>query len=126
MGFWIYMLIVNLILPITMIFLGRYYSRKAPKNINWVYGYRTTMSTKNKDTWEFAHNFFGKLWYKFGIILLPITLVTMLCVIGKGEDTVGTIGGILCVVQLIVMIATIFPTEIALKKNFDKDGNKRI
>ena len=49
MGLWIFMLIVNLILPITMILLGRYYSCKAPKNINWVYGYRTPMSKKTRN-----------------------------------------------------------------------------
>ena len=125
MGFWIFMLVVNLILPITMIFLGRYYSRKAPKNINWVYGYRTTMSTKNKDTWEFAHKYFGKLWYKIGIILLPVTVIAMLFVIGRSENIIAIVGEIICGVQVVLMVLVIHPTERALKRNFDKDGNKR-
>ena len=125
MVFWIFMLIVNLILPITMIFLGRYYSRKAPKNINWVYGYRTTMSTKNKDTWEFAHKYFGKLWYKIGIILLPVTVIAMLFVIGRSENIIAIVGEIICGVQVVLMVLVIHPTERALKRNFDKDGNKR-
>lgn len=124
MGFWIFMLVVNLILPITMIFLGRYYSRKAPKNINWVYGYRTPMSTKNKDTWEFAHKYFGKLWYKFGIILLPITVIAMLFVIGRSENIIGIVGEIICGVQAVVMVLVIHPTERALRRNFDKQGNR--
>lgn len=125
MGFWIFMLIVNLILPITMIFLGRYYSRKAPKNINWVYGYRTPLSTKNKDTWEFAHKYFGKLWYKIGIILLPVTVIAMLFVIGRSENIIAIVGEIICGVQVVLMVLVIHPTERALKRNFDKDGNKR-
>ena len=126
MGFWIFMMIINLILPITMILLGRYYSRKAPKNINWVYGYRTRMSTKNKETWEFAHKYFGKLWYKFGIILLPASIVAMLFVLGKSEHIIGIVGKIICGVQVVLMVLVILPTEHALKKNFDKDGNRRI
>ena len=126
MGFWIFMMIINLILPITMIGLGRFYSRKAPKNINWVYGYRTPMSTKNHETWEFAHKYFGKLWYKFGIFLLPASIIAMLFVLGKSEHIIGIAGEIIVGVQVVLMVLVIYPTERALKKNFDKDGNRRI
>ena len=34
-------------------------------------------------------------------------------------------GGIICGVQLIPLIGSILPTEIALKKNFDKNGTRR-
>ena len=61
MGFWIFMLIMDLLLPFTMIGFGRYFMKKAPKEINSVFGYRTSMSMKNKDTWEFAHKYCGDL-----------------------------------------------------------------
>lgn len=54
--------------------------------------------------------------------MLPITVILMLLVIGKSTDCVGRI---ICVVQLIPLIGTIFPTEMALKKNFDKNGQRR-
>ena len=57
--------------------------------------------------------------------MLPITVIFMLLVIGKNEDCVGSIGGIICGVQLIPLIGSILPTEIALKKNFDKNGTRR-
>ena len=44
---------------------------------------------------------------------------------GKNEDCTGTIGGIICGLQTIPLIGSLFPTELALKKNFDKDGKKR-
>ena len=53
MGFWIFMLIMDLLLPFTMIGFGRYFMKKAPKEINSVFGYRTSMSMKNKDTCRF-------------------------------------------------------------------------
>ena len=42
MEFWIFMLIMDLILPFTMIGFGKYFMKKAPKEINSVFGYRTT------------------------------------------------------------------------------------
>lgn len=125
MGFWIFMLIMDLLIPFTMIGFGRYFLRKAPKKINAVFGYRMTMSMKNRDTWEFAHRYCGKIWYICGLILLPLSIVLMFFVIGQSKDTIGNLGGIICAVQLISLIGSIFPTEKALKKNFDKNGNRR-
>lgn len=125
MGFWMFMMIMDLLLPATMIGFGRYFIKKAPNEINAVFGYRTSMSMKNKDTWEFAHKYCGKIWYVCGLAMLPITVIFMLLVIGKNEDYVGTVGGIICGVQFIPLIGSIFPTEIALKKNFDKSGKRR-
>lgn len=42
-------------------------------------------------------------------------------VIGQSNDNIGTFGAILCVIQLIPLVCSIFPTEKALKKNFDKN-----
>lgn len=52
--------------------------KKAPKEINAVFGYRTTMSMKNKDTWEFAHKYCDRIWYVCGCIMLPLTVLPML------------------------------------------------
>lgn len=125
MGFWIFMLIMDLLIPFTMIGFGYFFLKKAPKNINTLFGYRTTMSMKNKDTWEFAHKYCGKLWYVWGMILLFLTVIPMLWVLGKSEDMIGTIGGILCGIQMIPLIGCIFPTEHALKRHFDANGNRR-
>lgn len=125
MVFWIFMMIMDLLLPITMLGFGRYFMKKAPNEINAVFGYRTSMSMKNKDTWEFAHKHCGKIWYICGLVMLPITVMFMLLVIEKNEDCVGTVGGILCGVQMIPLIGSIFSTETALKKNFDKHGKRR-
>ena len=46
MGFWIYMLLMNLLNTFTLIGFGKHFMRKAPKEINEVFGYRTPMSMK--------------------------------------------------------------------------------
>ena len=125
MGFWIFMLGMDLLIPFTMIGFGRYFLKSAPKEINAVFGYRSSMSMKNKDTWAFAHHYCGRLWYCGGWMLLPVSVLVMALVAGKPQDVVGTAGGILCEVQLIPLIGSIVPTEIALRKNFDKNGNRR-
>ena len=61
MGFWIFMLIMVLLIPLMMIGFGRLFLKKAPGTINAAFGYRTSMSMKNKDTWEFAHRYCGRL-----------------------------------------------------------------
>ena len=122
MGFWIFMLLMDLLIPLTMIGFGRLFLTKAPKKINYIYGYRTTMSMKNKNTWEFAHKFCGKLWFKWGLILLPVSVIPLIFVLHGSVDTIGIVGGIVCIVQLVPLVGSIFPTEAALKKTFDANG----
>lgn len=125
MGFWIFLLIMNMLIPITMIGFGKMFLNHVPKQINMAFGYRTNMSMKNQDTWEFAHKYCGKIWYICGLILLPLSIIPMFFLINSTEDTVGTLSGIICAIQLVFLIGTIFPTEMALKKTFDKNGRRR-
>ena len=125
MGFWLFMLAMNLIIPLSMIFFGKRFMKNAPGQINMLFGYRTTRSTKNQDTWQFAHHFFGRLWYRSGLVLLPLTIAAMLLMFGKDENTVAGAGGLVCMAQIPVMLYAIVPTERALKKTFDKDGSRK-
>ena len=66
MGYWFFMLAMNLLFPAIMIISGGYFMKKAPKEINYIFGYRTNMSMKNKDTWEFATNIWGNCGFALG------------------------------------------------------------
>ena len=79
---------------------------------------------KNQDTWKFAHEYCGKLWYKWGMIMLILTIIVMLFLLGKSVDTIGYWGGAVCMIQLVPLIGAIFPTESALRRTFDKNGNR--
>lgn len=46
----LYFWIINMIVPLSMIIFGCIFSKNAPKYTNHVYGYRTYMSMRNKDT----------------------------------------------------------------------------
>lgn len=125
MTFWIFMTVMDLLIPVTMIGFGRYFMKNAPKDINALFGYRSKMSMLNQDTWEFAHRYCGKLWFDLGVILLPLSVIPMILVYGKKMDTVSLVGLVVCMLQLLPLIGSIIPTEIALKRQFDCKGNKK-
>ena len=125
MGFWIFMFIMVLLIPLTMLFFGWLLCRKTPKEINYVYGYRTKRSMMNEETWRFANQYFGKVWYLCGLISVPLSVIAIALVFGKGPGTVGMVGGIITMLQFLPLIGAIVPTESELKKNFDENGKRR-
>ena len=116
MWFWIFMLMGTLIIPVTMMLFGWLFEHKPPQDVNSNYGYCTPRSMKSKEAWLFAHQYFGKIWFRWGRILLFVSVLVMLAVLGRKIGVVGTVGGILCVVQCVAMVAPIVPTERALKR----------
>ena len=125
MWFWWFMFVCNLLIPVILIIAGRMMWKHCPKKINTVYGYRTRRSMKNMDTWRFAHNYCGKLWWKIGWFSLFPSVVVQIPFFESSEDVIGIVGGIICMVQVVILIASIFPTEAALKKTFNDDGTRR-
>lgn len=124
-GFWIFVLAFDLLIPLLMLGFGKSVMKNPPTEINPGYGYRTAMSSKNQDTWDFAQKYMGEVWYKWGRVLLIPSAVPLLFVLGRDVGFVGTAGIVICGVQLIVMLSSIGVTERALKKNFDKNGKRR-
>ena len=122
--YWVFLLVMVLLVPGVMLFFGRDLERNPPKEINSGYGYRTNWSMKSKLTWDFAQVYSGKLWQKWGRILLPVSVVPMLLalVLWRDIEPVSNVCLVVCGVQLVVMLATIFPIEAALRRNFDPHG----
>lgn len=125
MGFWLYMLIMDLLIPLTMIGFGRAFLKQGPNSINSIFGYRTAMSMKNRDTWNFAHQYCGKLWLRWGLILLPCSILPMLFLMEKSTDEVGITGAAIMFVQMLPLVGSIIPTKRALKRTFDQNGNRK-
>lgn len=125
MAFWLFMLLCELLCPAAMILFGHGFMTHPPAKINPVYGYRTGRSMKNEETWEFAHVHCGKLWRRIGAWMLPVTVLAHLLLLGRSMDAVGIGSGIMVTLQVIVMVASVVPTERALKRTFDEAGNRR-
>ena len=81
------------------------------------------MSMKNKDTWVYAHKISDKLWFVFGLMLLPVSVIILfllLKMVGFGIDILIVMG-----VQLITLLSSIFLTEAALRAKYDKDCERK-
>lgn len=124
-GFWAYMLTMTLLLPTVMLVFGICFAKKAPRNINLWFGYRTERSMKNRDTWEFAHHACGQLWKTIGAVGIPVTAIAMLPAFGKSVSFVGIYGLVIVGIQLAAVIGSVFAVESALKKTFDEQGNRK-
>lgn len=125
MGFRIFMLIVVLLIPLIMLLFGWLFFRRTPKKINYVFGYRTKRSMRNKETWKFANQYFGKVWYLCGLLSAPLSVIAMAIVFEKGTETMSTVGFIITMIQTIPFVGAMISTEIALKKNFDENGRRK-
>lgn len=125
MWFWWFMLACDLLLPVTMIIAGRMMWKHCPKEINGIYGYRTKRSRMNQDTWNFANEYCGRLWWKIGFIMFVLTILIFIPFIHSSDGIIGMIGLIPCIVQCVVMIVSIVFTELALKKNFTDEGKRK-
>ena len=124
-GYYIYMLLTSLLIPVIMLVFGWIFHRQAPKKINVWYGYRSARSMKNEDTWVFAHQHIGRTWMLVGAVLLVISVIPMIAVYGKDDDTVSVVSLVLLFVQMLPMIMSLIPTERALKRTFDENGIRK-
>lgn len=125
MEFWLFMTVITILLPLTMLVFGLYFSKNAPSEINSAFGYRTKSSMKSQDTWEFAHRYCGKLWKIYGAVLLPISVIPMILLKSSSENTVSVVSTALMIIQLVPMLLSIVLTERKLKQDFDENGKRR-
>lgn len=123
MGIWVTMLLCSLLIPGCMLFFGRMFRVSPPEQINDWYGYRTKRSKSSPEAWDYAHRYAGKVWQRWGIGTLVLSVGGMLLLLGK-NNTAVSLGGLgLMLLQLVPMLAVIPITERELKKHFDSEGN---
>ncbi len=118
------MFVCNLLLPLIMVIAGYFMYKHSPKDINGIIGYRTKLSMKNQETWDFAQKFCGKLWLKIGGIMLLLSIILQIPFKESNENTICWLTVILETVQVIILIVSIVIAEKTLKNTFDKDGNR--
>lgn len=116
------LMITIFLLPLVMVICGMSYTKRGPKKITRLQGYRSKMSMKNRDTWDFAHKNLGDLWFKLGAPLLAVTSVVSLLVFRESTKQITTWCCVIFVIQLAIMVLPVFYTEKALKENFDENG----
>ena len=124
MQVWITVLLMAMLIPVITLLIGILAKNNIPRRINWFWGYRTQLSMKNADTWQFANACMGKILVPGGVILLLLVPVAMLFLLGKSDDTVATFGAMIMCAGMLPVLAVIPYTEKKLRQTFDKDGNR--
>lgn len=118
------MLLVVLLVPALMITFGCIFLYRAPERMNYFFGYRTRRSMKSLDAWNFAHAQIARWWLALGSVFCAFDVGVMAFIFDESKTTVSIVGCVLSAISIVVLIIPIFPTESALKKHFDKDGNR--
>jgi len=90
-----------------------------PRKINSIYGYRTTLSMKNQDTWNEAQKYSANTFIILGFIYVALGFVSSHLIgnIRMGHES------IIISIGLIIMIVL---DEVHLKKVFSKGGNRKL
>lgn len=119
----IFLFICCMLIPGTMIGFGLLWKSNPPQNINALYGYRTSMSMINKDTWSFAHRYIGRIWYLSGIITAAVSAIFLIGIKNSPNFEMNTV--YLTFLQMAIFCIGLIPTEKALNKTFDKNGQRK-
>ena len=110
----------TLMLPIILILFGIFLGIAGrPRKIRWWVGYRTSRSMKNQATWAFANSYAGKL-----MLLSGFTSLTFCIGVFVHMDYM-TFAPWAIGAQGVSLVFTSIFTEMALKKEFDKNGERR-
>lgn len=117
--------VMTLLIPLLMLATGLVFSRRTPKSINYLIGYRTRRSMINQETWNFANRTMGRIWITWSLLLLIPSILVLFFLKTRVEQNLETWIVVLTLVQLAVLILSIIPVERALKAKFDDKGRPR-
>ena len=108
-----HLLIGPMMLLITFIF-----AKHPPKKINDFYGYRTKRSMRNQDCWDFANRYSIRLMWKISLLTCVVQAIGVILL----DEGVALLTA--TIVLVTTLIYSVYLTEKALKKTFDKEGKK--
>lgn len=122
MGFWIFMFIMTLLVPLSLILVWCV----CPKvqNVNSIIGYRTSRSMRNQSTWDYAQKTCARYSLKMFLPTTILAIVIMPLCINMDLDAIGWIGLGITIAQLLSYIVIIYLTEKELKNEFDTGSKK--
>lgn len=112
--------ILAMLSPVSMFLAGLLWRLHPPKKEGGGLAYRTELSTRSQQTWDFAHTQFAKLLLRLGVILSLITVILM--VVFQAHYTsfvLWLIGG-----QMVFFCLAAFLVDLLLKNLFDEHGNR--
>lgn len=109
---------MHLLITFIMVVVTLWFNFKPPTKINSYYGYRTTRSMINQNTWVAANNYSGNLM----LIIIGVFVTGQYALIKQvgGKKSLFYAG----VLLIILLLAVMTLTESYLKRHFDEEGNR--
>lgn len=112
--------VLAMVMPVSMFLVGLVWRVHPPKQDGGGLAYRTALSTRSQETWDFAHRHCARLWLRMGLILAVVTGVLMVVLKKHYMSLVlWVIGG-----QMVFFCISAFLVDMLLKSLFDEKGNR--
>lgn len=116
------------IIPLSFLIIGIVFLVRPPKEVNYLFGYRTRMSMINDKTWAFAHKLCGKYFIiiaSVSLVLSTIIYFVVCHIYGVSTRVCSNTCIILVAISAVAPIFVLIPIEIALRKKFDNFGREK-
>ena len=94
-----------------------FYRAYPPKNINFIYGYRTWKSMRNQETWDFGNKIGAKMMFFVGVSTLTVGTATYFI-------SPNWALGVSLFFLVVAMFVGIFWCERQFRFHFDKSGKR--
>lgn len=117
--------LVSLVIPLIIWAGGLILQTHPPKQVNRFWGYRTSRSMQNQETWDFAQRALSGIWKRLGAGMTAVTLILTVVMSQAGNTAFSIYAAGAIVLQLILIIISARAVEKELKKRFDDKGKRR-
>ena len=122
----VFLFAVMFLVPALLVAFGWLFTHgRYPAHPNGVYGYRTSRSMKNDETWRFAQERWGRLSWRTGWVLLGSSALVAIALLASSVRRYELYVGAWIVLQAVLTIVTVLPVERALRRRFDEAGRRR-
>lgn len=112
--------VLVMLTPLALLLVGLRWKLRPPKREGSGLAYRTALSSRTEETWNFAHRHLAKLWVRIGLILSVVSILLMVFL--KAHYTsfaLWLIGG-----QMVLLCVSAFLVDSLLKAAFDEEGRR--
>lgn len=109
------------LVPVCTVFAGYVCRRSAKGDIGSI-GYRTARSMKNREAWTFANELAGRVYIRFGIAEMCVSVAVLTVVYMLTDDLTACIevSFVAEVMQALLLIAPLPFIEKKLRRKFDQ------
>ncbi|MDO5559462.1 MAG: SdpI family protein [Oscillospiraceae bacterium] len=125
LSFWIYFF-VSLFIFVFSFCIGNYLVKTPPKDMYQLFGYRTELSVRNQDTWDFAQVNSGRVCRIVSVTAFILALVLIIKFKTANGRLVFNLCSILVLAAQLLSLSVTFPvTEYLIFRNFHEDGTRK-